>query len=84
MLDLRNLDPSNVGVELLIASVNEKGAFHIEEKCELEVVSRDGGKATYRAATVPSTAGFYQVAVRVYAKNPELPHRQDFELVRWL
>ena len=25
-----------------------------------------------------------QVAGRIYAKNSKLPHRQDFELVRWL
>ena len=84
VLDLRNVNPEDLGVELLIAIVNEKGAYRIEEKCELEVVAREGGLTTYRAAMVPATAGFYQVALRAYAKNPLLPHRQDFELVRWL
>ena len=42
------------------------------------------GVATYRASIVPEVAGMYESAARLYAKNPDLPHRQDFELVKWL
>ena len=33
---------------------------------------------------VPDRSGQFSIAGRFYAKNPELPHRQDFDLVRWL
>ena len=36
------------------------------------------------ASINPDRSGLYQVAGRIYAKNAKLPHRQDFELVRWL
>ncbi|MBQ1209736.1 MAG: alpha-glucan family phosphorylase [Bacteroidales bacterium] len=84
VLGLRNIKPEDIGVEILVASVNEKGQYHIEEKCELAVVSSEADKTVYRANLVPAMAGFYQMAVRMYAKNDLLPHRQDFELVKWL
>ena len=84
VLGLRNIKPEDIGVEILVASVNEKGQYHIEEKCELAVVSSEADKTVYRATLVPAMAGFYQMAVRMYAKNDLLPHRQDFELVKWL
>ena len=84
VLNLRGVKPEEIGIELLFASINRKGAYHIEEKCELEVVSSDPGRTIYRASMLPSTAGTYQVALRMYAKNALLPHRQDFELVKWL
>jgi phosphorylase/glycogen(starch) synthase len=84
VLGLRNIKPEDIGVEMLVASVNEKGQYHIEEKCELAVVSSEADKTVYRATLVPAMAGFYQMAVRMYAKNDLLPHRQDFELVKWL
>ena len=42
------------------------------------------GVAKYEASILPERTGMYQVATRMYAKNPLLPHRQDFELVKWL
>ena len=51
---------------------------------EYEVVECNAGVARYRASILPERTGMYQVATRMYAKNPLLPHRQDFELVRWL
>ena len=84
VLGLRNIKPEDIGVEILVASVNEKGQYHIEEKCALNVVSSEADKTVYRATLVPAMAGFYQLAVRMYAKNDLLPHRQDFELVKWL
>ena len=33
---------------------------------------------------LPEISGTYETAVRIFAKNPDLPHRQDFELVKWL
>ena len=47
------------------------------------VYIRDG-VAKYQTAIVPDKTGMYQVATRMYAKNPLMPHRQDFELVKWL
>jgi phosphorylase/glycogen(starch) synthase len=50
----------------------------------LQPVSFEDGVATYRASVLPDRTGMYEVATRIYAKHPLLPHRQDFELVKWL
>ena len=83
-LNLGDLSPQDIGVEMLFATTDVKHQLHIQEKCDYEVVEFDDGVAKYRASILPDRTGMYQVAVRMFAKNPLLPHRQDFELVKWL
>ena len=84
VLDLGRLKPEDVGVEILFTSSDSKGKLHIQEVCTLELVSSVNGMSTYRASFVPQRTGMYQVGTRIYPKNPLLPHRQDFPLVKWL
>lgn len=84
VLNIGDLQPEEVGVEMLFATADTKGKLHIQEKFEFTPVENNDGVATYRAAILPETTGLYQVAARIYAKNALMPHRQDFELVRWL
>ena len=84
VLSIGGLKPEEIGVEMLFATADNKGKLHIQEKFDLTPVSCENGVATYKAALLPETTGLYQVAARIYAKNSLLPHRQDFELVRWL
>ena len=44
----------------------------------------DGKVAHYETSILPECTGLYQVATRIYPKNPELPPRPDFPLVEWL
>jgi phosphorylase/glycogen(starch) synthase len=64
--------------------VDNKGKFHIQERYDFTPVECTDGVAKYTASINPDRSGLYQVAGRIYAKNSLLPHRQDFELVRWL
>ncbi len=84
VLSIGDLSPEDIGVELLLASADKKGELHIQESFQYKVVSNDNGVVKYQASVLPQTIGLYQVAARIYATNPLLPHRQDFELVRWL
>lgn len=83
-LNIGDLRPEDIGVELLFATTDRKGKLHIQEKFEFAPVEVHDEVAVYRASILPERAGLYQVAARIYAKNALLPHRQDFELVRWL
>jgi phosphorylase/glycogen(starch) synthase len=49
-----------------------------------DLVEYNDGVATFQASILPEVTGLYQVATRVYPKNADLPHRQDFPLVKWL
>ena len=85
VLNIGDLHPEEIGVELLFAMTDSKGKLHIQEKYEFTPVELNvDGVARYQAQILPERTGMYQVAARIYAKNPLLPHRQDFELVKWL
>ena len=83
-LDLGRLKPEDIGVEILFTSQDAKGELHIQEIRELDLVRYENGVATYETEVLPEHTGMYQVAKRVFPKNPDLPHRQDFPLVKWL
>ena len=83
-LDLGRLKPTDVGVEAVFASSDEKGKLHIQEVSELGLVSSENGISIYRCEVIPERTGMYQVGLRMFPKNALLPHRQDFPLVKWL
>ncbi|MGN1215363.1 MAG: alpha-glucan family phosphorylase [Candidatus Cryptobacteroides sp.] len=84
VLNLGDLTPEDIGVEMVFATLDHKHKIHIQETYELEVVSFQDAVATYRRSILPDKTGMYQVAIRMFAKNALLPHRQDIDLVKWL
>ena len=83
-LHIGELDPEDIGVEMLFCTSDVRGKLHIQDKCEFRAAGYEDGVARYEADIIPERTGMYQVATRIYPKNPALPHRQDFALVRWL
>jgi phosphorylase/glycogen(starch) synthase len=79
-----DIEPEDIGIEILLAEYNSKGRLCIKEVFPYTFKECADGIATYVCDVIPDKTGAYQVAGRIYAKNPLLPHRQDFELVRWL
>jgi phosphorylase/glycogen(starch) synthase len=77
------LNPEDIGVEMLLA---EQSGDHktIVMQTEFKIHSRGTGDATYRIKFVPTVSGTFFSGIRLYAKNPNLPHRQDFCLVKWV
>ena len=84
VIDLGRLKPEDIGVEMLLTSTDAKGQLHIQEVFNYEVVSYENGVATFKTSVLPERTGMYEVGTRVYPKNAELPHRQDFPIVKWL
>ena len=84
VLNIGDLNAEEIGVEVLFATTDKKGRLHIQERYELTPAEAADGVAKYVASINPDRSGLYLVAGRIYAKNGKLPHRQDFELVRWL
>lgn len=83
-LYLGELSPEDIGVEILIAEQNNDNRMVIKERFDFVPVSIENSVAKYTCNIKPETAGLYNVAARIYPKNPHLPHRQDFDLVKWL
>ena len=44
----------------------------------------EGGKVSAKLEMPPTTGGSFNCAIRMYAKNDALPHRQDFCYLRWI
>ena len=43
----------------------------------------EGNRYTFRASQSVDNAGSFKVCYRMYPKNENLPHRQDFCYVKW-
>jgi phosphorylase/glycogen(starch) synthase len=50
---------------------------------ELQLAKIDGNQAHYTIEIETSLAGVFDFAFRITPKNPLLPHRMDFNLVKW-
>lgn len=73
-----------IALEKVNVYTNKEGeecVFSIEP---LKVIGRDGNNFIFEATLTPQQAGLYKSAVRMYPKNKNLPHRQDFCYVKWL
>ncbi len=84
VLNLGDLSPEDIGLETIFAQTDKRGKLHIVDVKEFEAVSFVDGICTYKVTAIPEQTGAYQVGTRLFAKNPLLPHRQDFECVKWL
>ena len=72
-----------VGLEVVNVQPNEKGEDCIYSIHPMKMVGREGNNYTFEALLEPDQAGEYKSSVRMYPKNPLLPHRQDFAYVKW-
>ena len=83
-VDVAGLKPDDIGVELVMAKQIETGqGVKVVSTFELNVERVDGNNVHYSLDLVPEHTGSYDVALRVFPKNPKLPHRMDFALVKW-
>ena len=73
-----------VGLEKVNVYVDKNGEERIYSIEPLKMVGREGNNFVFEAKLAPHQAGEYKSAVRMYPKNKNLPHRQDFCYVRWL
>jgi starch phosphorylase len=68
-------------VNLYTNKEGEECVFNVEP---LPMTGHDGNNYTFEADLTPKQFGSYKSAVRMYPKNKNLPHRQDFCYVKWL
>jgi glycogen phosphorylase/synthase len=83
-LDIKTIPKENVGVEFIITRMNKKGEHEFVDSEEFRLVSCKSGKCLYRSRLVPEKAGSFFYGIRIYPKHKDLPHKQDFYLLRWI
>ena len=73
-----------VGLEKVNIYIDKNGDERVYSVEPLEVKSHDGNNYTFEGTLAPTRFGQYKSAIRMYPKNKNLPHRQDFCYVKWL
>lgn len=73
-----------VGLELVSIKTDKNGEDHIFSKREFKMVGREGNNYTFEATFEPDVAGAFKSCVRMYPKNENLVHHEDFCYVKWL
>ncbi|MDE6801956.1 MAG: DUF3417 domain-containing protein, partial [Muribaculaceae bacterium] len=73
----------DLGVEEVIYKV-ENGDEKLWSVEQFDVVKEEGSTLTYEHHGKHKDAGVFRYGVRLYPKNPALPHRQDFAYVKWI
>ena len=70
------------GIELVTLK-NVDGMDKLNKTFELQVVRKEGSKVTFEGNFMSTASGAYKMALRLFPKSADLPHRQDFCYVRW-
>lgn len=86
VIDLNELSAEDIGVEIVIADMVEPDSNDVKVifTQEFKMVSLEGKIATYKVEIVPVKTGAYDFGIRIFPKNPNIPHKQDFNLVKWI
>ena len=82
VLDEKGLDDA-VGVEIVTIETDIEGKEHIHTIDAMNLVKRENNIHTFEGTHEVNNSGTFKVAYRMYPKNVDLPHRQDFCYVRW-
>lgn len=84
VVDLKGLSCDEVGLELVITLNGNNVPVKLIDKLEFRPESCVDGIATYVLDVHIQQSGTYSYGLRLFPKNENLPHRQDFKYVKWL
>ncbi len=74
-----------LGVELVTTRYNnEKNELELTGVFDFDLTKTDGSILYFHTDIIIKETGHRKVALRVYPKNPDIPHRMDFAYVRWI
>ncbi len=83
-LNMGDLTVNDIGVELIVLRKNpiDSEARHKTFELCAQEIGRE--KVVFEGKIPGLQPGSYEYSFRIYPKNPLLPHRQDFPLVKWI
>ena len=83
-VDLKGLSCNEVGLELILTENDENEKVKIVEVYELTAENCEGSVCCYKLNLHPNHPGSFNYGFRLFPKNENLPHRQDFKFIRWI
>lgn len=84
VIDKKDLS-CDIAVECVVVdhdNMNKEPQFI--ESFEFDLVRTEGSKLYFETNKQLNDPGTHQYGVRVYPKNPDLPHRMDFAYMKWI
>ena len=81
------VDTNGLGRDLALEMVvyrQKDGCESFVRTEQFNVVKEEGNVLTYELKTKLRDAGVFRYGFRLYPKNAELPHRQDFAFTHWI
>jgi len=83
-ININGISPDDIGVELVVAEPIDSENVVVKHTQQFKIKDHNKSVVVYESDITPTEPGMYDVGIRIYAKNPELPHRQDFDFVKWI
>ncbi|MDO9152449.1 MAG: alpha-glucan family phosphorylase [Paludibacter sp.] len=84
VIDTKELNDRSIGVEFVITKLDKYNKDSLYDIEELNLVKSEGTKMYYNIDYKLTLAGTFKYGFRMFPKNEDLPHRQDFCFVRWI
>ncbi len=85
IIDMNELSPDDIGVEIVIADLIGGDNYQKVDFCQEYILEKfENRRAYYNIEVTPKRAGVFDLGIRIFPKNENLPHRQDFNYLRWI
>jgi len=84
ILNLHEIPTSDIGLEIIFGQKVLDEVREILFIEEMKPIAEKNGQVTYKCIVPVTRSGVYDYSFRIFPKNPELPHRMDFPLMKWI
>ncbi len=84
VIDTKYLNDKSIGVEFVTSKLDKNNKEILHDIEELKIVKSEGSILYFNIDYKLTLAGSFKYGFRMFPKNEDLPHRQDFCFVRWI
>lgn len=84
VINPQDIAPDDIGIEVIFCKRDRNEQLQIVEKNEMKREEINGNEVKYSTEVFATRSGVFDYAFRMYPKSKILPHRQDFNLIRWI
>jgi alpha-glucan phosphorylase-like protein len=84
VLKMNELSGADIGIEIIFGQKVNDQVERITHMQELKILSSNCNVITYACDIHAERVGVFDFAFRMFPRNAMMPHRQDFNLIKWL
>jgi len=84
VIDVHEINDKGIGIELVSTKLGKNNVDILYDVQELKLIKTEGTRLFFNLKYQLNMAGTFKYGFRMFPKNEDLPHRQDFCYVRWI